>query len=63
MKRPAGIKLGYESANRAAAMLILKNPGRYGDEDSGLVRWARMFLQLHPEKQEQPELFELTEAR
>lgn len=31
----------YDKTNRAAALLVIEDPARYGGEESGLVRWAR----------------------
>lgn len=35
----------YNDPNLHAARLILADPQRYGGEDAGLVRWARMTLE------------------
>lgn len=37
-------RAGYDRDNRAAAKIILSSIQRYGGEQSGLVRWARLCL-------------------
>jgi hypothetical protein len=37
----------YATDNAEAARIILDHPGRYGGEDSLMVRWARLWLKNH----------------
>lgn len=40
----------YETQNREAAAIILREPARYGGQDSLMVQWAQMVVNGH-EKQ------------
>lgn len=42
MAKPA--RHDHDQQNREAAAIILQGIARYGGEQSGLVRWARMIL-------------------
>ena len=43
--KPMKVRAGAEAANRTAAAVILENPARYGGEEAGLVRWARLVVE------------------
>lgn len=45
----------YDASNRECAAVILADVAKHGGEGSGLVQWARLFLENHPTKSEREE--------
>ena len=41
----------HHAANAEAARIILSNIARFGGEDSGLVRWARLWTERYPQRE------------